>query len=567
MALGGLPASSAATPQYLTGRATTGDVSDEVAATGTIAASQSYGTSFGAPAHLAGATTDGGATTWTVTDVKVAPGATVKKGDVLATADTTDLKRQLAAATASLGTAKIQLTIAKEALDDADTTDATRQATMNVYNAETQVSNARKTRTDLINQIALATLTAPIDGLVTEVNIVKGLAAPSGDAIVIAATTYEVTADVVESDLAAMAVGQTASVSIGAVDAQVTGKVTSIAPTAAGDTSGGVVSYAVTVSLGSVPATVRAGMTADVTITIDSVTDVLTVPAAALRGTAGDYSVLVLAADGTPTPQAVQVGLVTNTTAEIKSGLTAGQEVVTGVNTAQNGTQQTVTGGFGGGGIAIPRRQLPGPAADGELTMTEAIISLDSVSRIYDMGHLEVPALADVSLEVDPGEFVAIVGPSGSGKTTMMNILGCLDRPTSGDYRLAGTPVADLDDDGLARLRSRSIGFVFQSYNLLPRTTALDNVATPLLYQGVSRADRARGRRPLSSGSGWAIGSTTSRPSCRAASSSGWRSRVRSSPNRRSSWPTSRPATSTATPVPRSWRSSTSSTAPVGRSS
>jgi len=121
----------------------------------------------------------------------------------------------------------------------------------------------------------------------------------------------------------------------------------------------------------------------------------------------------------------------------------------------------------------------------------EAIISFDHISRIYDMGHVEVPALDDVSLQVDPGEFVAIVGPSGSGKTTMMNIIGCLDRPTSGEYRLAGTAVADLDDDGLASLRSRTIGFVFQSYNLLPRTTALDNVATPLLYQGVSRSERA----------------------------------------------------------------------------
>ena len=127
--------------------------------------------------------------------------------------------------------------------------------------------------------------------------------------------------------------------------------------------------------------------------------------------------------------------------------------------------------------------------------MTTPIISLERVSRVYDMGRVSVPALDDVSLDVHQGEFVAIVGPSGSGKSTMMNILGCLDRPTHGAYRLAGTTVAELDDDGLARLRSRSIGFIFQSYNLLPRTTALDNVAAPLLYQGVGRVERARRAR------------------------------------------------------------------------
>jgi putative ABC transport system ATP-binding protein len=130
--------------------------------------------------------------------------------------------------------------------------------------------------------------------------------------------------------------------------------------------------------------------------------------------------------------------------------------------------------------------------------MSEPLIELHDVSRIYDLGHVQVAALQGVDLSVEEGEFLAIVGPSGSGKSTMMNIIGCLDRPTGGTYTLAGTPVAELDDDGLAKLRSRTIGFVFQSYNLLPRTSALENVATPLLYQGVSRKDRlARARTAL----------------------------------------------------------------------
>ena len=126
------------------------------------------------------------------------------------------------------------------------------------------------------------------------------------------------------------------------------------------------------------------------------------------------------------------------------------------------------------------------------------IIRLLDVSRVYDLGKVQVPALVDVDLEVAEGEFLAIIGPSGSGKSTMMNILGCLDRPTSGRYILDGTPVDTLNDDGLARLRSRSIGFVFQSYNLLPRTSALENVAAPLMYQGVPRHERhARARAAL----------------------------------------------------------------------
>ena len=124
------------------------------------------------------------------------------------------------------------------------------------------------------------------------------------------------------------------------------------------------------------------------------------------------------------------------------------------------------------------------------------IIRLDRVSRTYSTGRLEVHALQDADLTVEGGEFVAIVGPSGSGKTTMMNILGCLDRPTAGTYRLAGTavarPLATTASPGCA---AATIGFVFQWYNLLPRTTALENVAPPLLYQGVGGRERRRAAR------------------------------------------------------------------------
>ena len=120
----------------------------------------------------------------------------------------------------------------------------------------------------------------------------------------------------------------------------------------------------------------------------------------------------------------------------------------------------------------------------------DEVIRVENVSRIYSVGEQSVKALDDVSISVRKGEYVAIMGPSGSGKSTMMNILGCLDSPTCGAYYLEGTDVSQMDDDRLSDVRNRQIGFVFQAFNLLPRYTALENVALPLVYAGVEASRR-----------------------------------------------------------------------------
>jgi putative ABC transport system ATP-binding protein len=134
------------------------------------------------------------------------------------------------------------------------------------------------------------------------------------------------------------------------------------------------------------------------------------------------------------------------------------------------------------------------PATEPSQTATagKPLIRLENVHKIYDLGEIQVQALRGVSLTVHEGEFVAVMGPSGSGKSTVMNILGCLDRPTRGHYYLDGVDVSGMSKDDLARIRNRKLGFVFQQFNLLSRTSALENVELPTVYAGISPEERTK---------------------------------------------------------------------------
>ena len=357
IAVTGWPGGSRASrPQYLTATVATADVAETVVADGSLTRATTYDLNFGVAPAVEDASGNGasGTGTWSVTEVKVAVGDTVRKGDVLAAADTTSLRRDLTSARASLSAAKSQKTAAKGQYDDASGTDARRQAWIGYQNAISQYTQAQTQVADLEDQIARATIVAPADGTVEAVAAVVGTDLSSGPAITLSSGALEASADFTESDLPSLKIGQPSTVTVDAIDATVQGKVTAIAPSpasASGNGSSSVVTYAVTIELTAPPATARPGMSAKASVTIAQASNVLAIPAVALNGSALGYTVLVVGADGSAESRDVTVGLVTSTEAEITSGLQAGDTVAIGTVADQNATTTGSGGLFPGGGF------------------------------------------------------------------------------------------------------------------------------------------------------------------------------------------------------------------------
>ena len=186
-------------------------------------------------------------------------------------------------------------------------------------------------------------------------------------------------------------------------------------------------------------------------------------------------------------------------------------------------------------------------------------LRVENLRKDYVLKGETVHALRDVTFQVELGEYIAVMGPSGSGKSTLLNLLGCLDRPTAGSYFLGGRDVARLNDNSLSDVRAANIGFVFQSYNLIPQLTVVENIEVPLYYQGRLNAANRRRCRDLAC--------TTAPRSCPAASSSAWRSPAAWPTIRTLFWPTSRPGIWTRRPATRCWTCFSDSTNRARRSS
>jgi multidrug efflux pump subunit AcrA (membrane-fusion protein) len=460
---------SSAAVRYTTAAATRQDVVKSIVATGTVTPVSTYTLAFGSAATASSASTSNAAsnsnsgsnTTWKVLTVAAAPGQVVKKGDVLATADTASAKLAVAVAKANLtaaqqklatdeaglsaadrANAKLSVTQASQSLTQAkqsysstvaqnklkmsqqlaalnaakaklaadkaaqppnaaavaqdesalsnaqnsynslklqvaqsnqqaanQVTSATNQVTSAKYNYSTKtagasdaqiaadeasVATAQQSYDNAQAALQNATLVSPADGVILTVNIGAGVNAPSGAALTMQSAAFQVSASVAEADFASLKLGQAAGITLTASGLTASGKVTQISPAGTSGSGGGVVSYAILVSLPTPPAGTASGMSAQISVTTAQAANVIAVPAVALVGSAGSYAVRVLDAAGQPQQVTVTVGLVTSSYAEIQSGVEPGTQVVVGTSSTRQNSSTTSGGGFGVPGVGGP---------------------------------------------------------------------------------------------------------------------------------------------------------------------------------------------------------------------
>ena len=368
----------------------------------------------------------------------------------------------------------------------------------------------------------MARLISPFAGTITDAHPLSGdqvTAGTLGFRVDDLSSLY-VDVEISEVDINSIAVGQPVTLTFDAIlGSDYLGEVTQVSQ--AGNTVQGVVNFMVTVKIMNADEQVKPGMTAAVNITVKEIKDVILIPNRAVR-VVDSKRVVYLLRDGLPVQVEVRLGSSSDTMSVLAGGDVkegdliilnppADKAVFTGVSPEsarhiRDGRRPAVHAIT----LLAPSLRPSGSnplfgeeiASHRTLAMTEVIdrgkmnedwvVVADDLVKTYKMGEVEVNALQGASVKIARGEVVSIMGPSGSGKSTMMNILGCLDRPTSGTYTLDGEVVATMTDDQLASVRNRKVGFVFQSFNLLSRQTALFNVELPLRYAGQMENRRAR---------------------------------------------------------------------------
>lgn len=503
---------------FVTEKVTRGNISNSITATGTIEPV----TEVEVGTQVSGI----------IDKIYIDYNSVVKQGEVIAEMDKVTLLSDLQSAQATYNGAKAEYDYQKKlytrnkALHEKQLISETDYE-QSVYDYERAKSTYEQTQAALAKaerNLSYATITSPINGIVTSKDVEEGQTVASGfetpTLFTIAAdlTKMQVVADVDEADIAGIKDSARVTFTVDAYPDDVfegkvyqirLGSVNSSSSSSTSTSSETVVTYEVVITADNPDLKLKPRLTANVTIYTDTRDNVITVPNKALRFTPekqlvgnktitdceGAHKVWTMDANGF-TAHPVKIGLSDGSHTEILEGLSEGTPIVT--ETVLKGFENNANADEMAGGERSPF--MPGPPGGdkkkqkkGDTLMKKTVIELQNIKRNFQVGDETVHALRGVSFSIQEGEFVTIMGTSGSGKSTLLNTLGCLDTPTSGEYLLDGVSVRTMSKPQRAVLRNRKIGFVFQNYNLLPKTTAVENVELPLMYNSsVSAAERRR---------------------------------------------------------------------------